>query len=78
LFWKDRKQKELSSTNKYQAKQEDYIQEMHIYKHDYKSLSEDILEAIRSIYENLNNENLLKRYLGGFIQNNNELLNTLI
>jgi len=34
---------------------------LYTYKHD--SHPEDILEAIRSIYENLSNENLLKRYL---------------
>lgn len=37
-----------------------------------------MLKAIRSIYENLSNENLLERCVGGFTQNNNESFNNLI
>jgi len=57
----------------------DYTKDaLHIYKHDYESLPEYVLEAIRSIYKNLSNENLLERYLSEFIQSNNESLNNLI
>jgi len=37
-----------------------------------------VLKAITSIYEELSSENLLQRCIGGFTQNNNESLNTLI
>lgn len=42
------------------------------------SLPQDVLEAIRPIYENLSNENLLERCVGDCTQNNNESFNNLI
>jgi len=44
----------------------------------YKSLPEDVLQAIKPIYEDLSKEELLQRCLGGFTQNNNESYNQLI
>lgn len=48
------------------------------YKHDYQALPEDVLQAIRPIYEDLSNKNLLKRCEGGFTQNVNESFNNVI
>ncbi|KYM97486.1 hypothetical protein ALC62_11778, partial [Cyphomyrmex costatus] len=48
------------------------------FKHDKLLLSKDILAAIKPIYENLSEDVLLERCLGGFTQNNNESLNQLI
>jgi len=42
------------------------------------TLPKDVLDAIKPIYEDLTKEELLKRCLGGFTQNNNESLNKLI
>ena len=42
------------------------------------ALSDDVLNAITSIYEDLSSDNLLQRCIGGFTQNNNESLNALI
>jgi len=50
--------------------------EWRTYKHD-KSLPEDILHAIKPIYEDLSKEDLLKRCIGGFNQSN-ESYNQLI
>lgn len=44
----------------------------------FKTLSEEVLNAIHPIYKNLSNETLLNRCLGGFTQNNNESYNNLI
>lgn len=41
-------------------------------------ISEDVQQAIRPVYERLSNNELLERCLGGFTQNNNESVNSLI
>ena len=48
------------------------------FKHSYNALPNDVLEAIKPIYEDLSKDALLERCLGGFTQNNNESLNQLI
>jgi len=48
------------------------------FKHTYAALPTDVLEAIEPIYNDLSNDVLLTRCLGGFTQNNNESLNQLI
>ncbi|CAH1115698.1 unnamed protein product [Psylliodes chrysocephalus] len=48
------------------------------FKHDYTPLAEDVIQAIKPIYEDLSKYELLKRCLGGFTQNANESLNQLI
>ena len=45
------------------------------FKHNYEPLPQDVLDAIKPIYEDLSEDELLKRCLGGFTQNNNESLN---
>jgi len=48
------------------------------FKHDYVPLPNDVLSAIKPIYEELSKDVLLERCVGGFTQNNNESLNQLI
>ena len=48
------------------------------YKHDYKALPIEVLNAIKPIYKDLSSENLLERCVGGFTQNNNESFNQII
>ncbi|XP_077257590.1 uncharacterized protein LOC143894826 [Temnothorax americanus] len=48
------------------------------YEQSYNTLPDDVLNAIRPIYEDLSNESLLKRCLGGYTQNTNESYNNLI
>ncbi|XP_074096699.1 uncharacterized protein LOC141525900 isoform X1 [Cotesia typhae] len=52
--------------------------ELDTYSHDYSPLPSDVLKAIKPIYEDLSNENLLSRCIGGFNQNNNESFNQLV
>ena len=48
------------------------------YKQDYQALPPDVATAIFPIHEDLSNEKLLERCVGGFTQNNNESYNQLI
>lgn len=48
------------------------------FKHDYVPLPNDVLSAIKLIYEELSKDALLERCVSGFTQNNNESLNQLI
>ncbi|XP_044592130.1 uncharacterized protein LOC123270228 [Cotesia glomerata] len=48
------------------------------FNHDYTPLPQDVIEAIKPIYEDLSKDELLERCLGGFTQNANESLNQLI
>lgn len=50
------------------------------FKHDYTPLPDDVLTAMKPIYEDLtiSKDELLERCVGGFTQNNNESLNQLI
>ncbi|XP_067214461.1 uncharacterized protein [Linepithema humile] len=48
------------------------------YEQNYNALPDEVLDAIRPIYEDLTNETLLKRCLGGYTQNANESFNNLI
>lgn len=48
------------------------------FKHSYQALPDNVLSAMKPIYEDLSKEALLERCLGGFNQNNNESLNQLI
>lgn len=57
-----------------QAKAAGTLQE---YKHK-TPLHDDVIKAIRPIYEDLSDDNLLERCVGGFIQNTNESLNNVI
>ncbi|XP_044581671.1 uncharacterized protein LOC123263182 [Cotesia glomerata] len=52
--------------------------ELDIYTQDYSSLPPDVLKAIKPIYDDLSNDNLLSRCVGGFNQNNNESFNQLV
>lgn len=52
--------------------------ELTSFTHDYQPLPEDVLSAIKPIYEDLSKDTLLKRCVGGFTQNNNESYNQLI
>ncbi|CAH1110581.1 unnamed protein product [Psylliodes chrysocephalus] len=52
--------------------------ELTTYTHDYSPLPPDVLEAIKPIYEDFSNDNLLSRCVGGFNQNNNESFNQLV
>lgn len=49
-----------------------------VYKHDYQPFPQEVAEALRPIYEDLSNEKLLERCVGGFTQNNNESYNQLV
>nr|XP_036230996.1 uncharacterized protein LOC118683174 [Bactrocera oleae] len=48
------------------------------FKHDYTPLPQDVIQAIKPIYEDLSKDKLLERCLGGFTQNANKSLNQLI
>ena len=48
------------------------------FKHSYTALPDNVLQAMKPIYEDLSKEELLKRCVGGFTQNNNESFNQLI
>ncbi|XP_025995458.2 uncharacterized protein LOC105204411 [Solenopsis invicta] len=48
------------------------------FQHNYTPLPEDVIQAIKPIYEDLSKDKLLERCLGGFTQNANESLNQLI
>lgn len=48
------------------------------YTHDYTALPEVVLTAIKPIYNDLSDDNLLERCIGGFTQNNNESINHVI
>jgi len=48
------------------------------YEENYNTLPDNVLDAIRPIYEDLSNELLLKRCLGEYNQNANESFNNLI
>lgn len=48
------------------------------FKHNYDALPNEVLTALKPIYQDLSKEALLERCLGGFTQNNNESLNQLI
>ncbi|GBP67417.1 hypothetical protein EVAR_47136_1 [Eumeta japonica] len=52
--------------------------ELDSFKYTYNALPEDVLDAIKSIYEDLSKNALLERCVGGFTQKNNESLNQLI
>ena len=51
---------------------------INIYKQDCDPLSQDVLAAIKPVYEDLSEDELLIRCLGGHTQNNNESLNQLM
>ena len=51
--------------------------ELSDFHHDYESLPEDVVEAIRPIYTDLSNKKLLERCVGSFTHNNNESYNQL-
>lgn len=48
------------------------------FKHSYEALPDNVLQAMKPIYEDLSKDALLERCVGGFTQNNNESLNQLI
>ncbi|CAH4001251.1 unnamed protein product [Pieris brassicae] len=48
------------------------------FKHDYTPLPDEVLIAMKPVYENLSKDELLGRCVGGFTQNNNESFNQLI
>lgn len=48
------------------------------FKHDYKPLPKNVLDAIKPIYSDLSKPSLLERCVGGFNQNNNESFNQLV
>ncbi|XP_025995087.2 uncharacterized protein LOC113004834 [Solenopsis invicta] len=48
------------------------------YEQSYNALPDEVLDAIRPIYEDLSNASLLQRCLGGYTQNANESYNNLI
>ncbi|XP_043270679.1 uncharacterized protein [Venturia canescens] len=48
------------------------------FKHDYTPIPDDVLTAMKPIYEDLSKDELLERCVGGFTQNNNESLDQLI
>ncbi|XP_044586088.1 uncharacterized protein LOC123266122 [Cotesia glomerata] len=52
--------------------------ELDTYTQDYSPLPPDVLKAIKPIYDDLSNDNLLSRCVGGFNQNNNESFNQLV
>lgn len=52
--------------------------ELEEFTHDYKALPQQVLHAIKPIYTDLTNPELLERCVGGFNQNNNESFNQLI
>ncbi|CAH2086841.1 unnamed protein product [Euphydryas editha] len=48
------------------------------FKHEYTPLPDEVLIAMKPIYENLSKDELLERCVGGFTLNNNESFNQLI
>ncbi|XP_014478531.1 PREDICTED: uncharacterized protein LOC106746440 [Dinoponera quadriceps] len=48
------------------------------FRHDYAALPKEVLDVIKPIYENLSNDKLLERCVGGYTQNSNESFNQLI
>ncbi|XP_039956081.1 uncharacterized protein LOC120771887 isoform X2 [Bactrocera tryoni] len=48
------------------------------FEHQYTPLPDDVLTAMKPIYEDLNKDELLERCVGGFTQNNYESFNQLI
>ncbi|KYQ49805.1 hypothetical protein ALC60_11124, partial [Trachymyrmex zeteki] len=48
------------------------------FRHDYSALPKTVLDAIKPIYEDLSNDKLLERCVGGYTQNSNESFNQLI
>jgi len=48
------------------------------FHHDYEPFPDEVITAIKPIYEDLSKDELLQRCVGGFTQNNNESLNQLI
>ncbi|XP_043258074.1 uncharacterized protein LOC122400607 [Colletes gigas] len=48
------------------------------FSHDKPPLCDEVLKAIKPVYENLSSQDLLERCLGAETQNNNESLNSLI
>jgi len=49
-----------------------------IFRHDYSPLPKTVLDLIKPIYEDLSNDKLLERCVGGYTQNSNESFNQLI
>ncbi|XP_077262520.1 uncharacterized protein LOC143897585 [Temnothorax americanus] len=52
--------------------------ELKNFRHDYSALPKTVLDSIKPIYENLSNDKLLERCVGGYTQNSNESFNQLI
>ncbi|XP_014469587.1 PREDICTED: uncharacterized protein LOC106741784 isoform X2 [Dinoponera quadriceps] len=48
------------------------------FRHDYAALPKEVLDVIKPIYEDLSNDKLLERCVGGYTQNSNESFNQLI
>jgi len=48
------------------------------FRHDYSALPKTVLNLIKPIYEDLSNDKLLERCVGGYTQNSNESFNQLI
>ncbi|XP_044584565.1 uncharacterized protein LOC123265047 [Cotesia glomerata] len=48
------------------------------FKHEYTPLPDEVLIAMKPIYDDLSKDELLERCVGGFTQNNNESFNQLI
>ena len=48
------------------------------FKHDYTALPNEVVDAIKPIYESLTNEELFQRCIGGFTQNSNENFNQIV
>ncbi|XP_071580061.1 uncharacterized protein [Temnothorax nylanderi] len=63
-----------TKTKGQQAKAEDKLA---VYKHK-PAIANDIVKAVTPIYEELSNDILFSRCVGGFTQNNNESLNAMI
>ncbi|XP_025159029.1 uncharacterized protein LOC105189804 isoform X2 [Harpegnathos saltator] len=54
------------------------INQLKSFKHPDRLINEEVEKHIRPIYEDLSNDNLLMRCLGGYIQNSNESFNSTI
>lgn len=52
--------------------------QLNTFTHDYIVLPEDVLKAIKQIYNDLNRDVLLQRCFSGFTQNNNKSLHNVI
>ena len=48
------------------------------FKHQYTPLPDDVLTAMKPIYEDLSKDEFMERCVRGFTQNNNESFNQLI